>query len=433
MPGFTTSARHAFSAWVALVLLAPALQSGEPDGPIASPEKDWPQWRGPRRDGISTETGLLQSWPADGPPLLWKTGGLGRGWSSPIIAGDFMYITGDVAGEAQIFCLDLKGEVKWKVSNGAAWTENYPGSRASCAYSDGVVYHMNAHGRVAALDALSGKERWHADSILQQFGSKNITWGLSECLLLDGPRLLVTPGGPKTLMAALDKKTGQTLWTSEPIPGESSAYASPLLVRSGGRRIVLGSSSHHGFGIDADSGKLLWQVPVRNNWGATCCAPVFADAAVFYAAPDGSLGAQFALDFSADPIAKVAWRTQVDPLTGGGIVRDGMLYTNGCKKSRALHCLDWKTGESRYELKLSTPTNSHATGALLWADGQLYSLFENGIVALLNPAADKFELAGQFQFVDARKSDAWAHPVVLIGKLYLRYHESLSCYDIKRP
>jgi len=233
-------------------------------------------------------------------------------------------------------------------------------------------------------------------------------------------------------MVALDKKTGKMIWTSDSIPGESAAYASPLLVSMSGKRVIIGSASHHGFGIDAENGKILWQVPVRNNWGATCFEPVYSDNGVFYGAPDGTLGVKYSIDFSADPAAKEAWRTIVDPLTGGGIFRDGLLYINGCKKSRALHCIDWKTGASKYELKLSTPTNSHATCALLWADNRLYGLFENGIAALFNPAADKFEVAGKFQLVDAKKSDAWAHPVILNGRLYLRYHDSLWCYDIRK-
>lgn len=414
------------------VLFAANLLAAEIDGPIASPEKDWPQWRGPRRDGISTETGLLKKWPADGPPVLWKAGDLGRGWSSPIIVGDALYITGDRAGEVNVFCLDLNGAVKWTAKNGAAWTTNYPGSRASCVYSEGVVYHMNAFGRVAAFDAKTGAELWKLDSVLRQFESKNINWGLSECLLIDGPRLIVSPGGPKAMLAAVDKKSGQTVWTSDPIPGDSAAYASPALYKMGERRVLIGATSHHGYGIDADTGKQLWTVPVRNNWGATCCAPVVQGNTVFYAAPDGAPGTAYTIDLTANPVATtVLWKTHVEPLTGAGILKDGVLYTNGCKKSRALHALDWKTGASKYELLISTPTNNHATCGLLWAEDRLYGLFENGIAALLRPTADKFEVDGQFKLADAPKSDAWAHPVLLNGRLYLRYHETLACYDVK--
>ena len=423
----------------ALGLLIPAFgvifeSASAKDGPVASPEKDWPQWRGPRRDGISEETGLLKKWPKEGPPLVWKKGDLGRGWSSPIIIGEQIFISGDKDGEVLLHCLDLSGTPLWVARNGGAWTSNYAGSRASCAYSEGVVYHMNAHGRVAAYDAASGSELWSVANLLQEFEAKNINWGLSECLLVDGPRLIASPTGTKALLVALDKKSGRTLWSAEPIPGDTAAYVSPVLVQIGQKRVLLGNTSHHGYGVDADTGALLWKVPVRNNWGASCCAPVYHEGAVFYAAPDGAPGTLYRINLNASPVStEVLWRTHVEPLTGGAIFKEGLLFTNGCKKSRALHALDWSTGESRFELQLSSPTNNHATGALLWAEDRLYALFENGIVALLRPAKDRFEIEGQFTLVDAPKSDAWAHPVILGGRLYLRYHEELWCFGVGAP
>jgi outer membrane protein assembly factor BamB len=413
-------------------MCAPTLLAA--DGPIASPENGWPQWRGPRRDGISDEKGLLAAWPAEGPKLLWKAGELGRGWSSPVIVGDSIFITGDAAGEMNIFCLDLSGKLKWKSVNGAGWQTSYPGARATCAYSEGVLYHMNASGRLAAFDPASGQEKWNVN-VLKRFESANNNWGLAEGVLIDGPRIIVTPGGPKAMVAALDKKTGDTIWASEPIPGDKAAYAPPVLFQLNGRRLIAGCSSKHGFGVDAENGKLLWSIPVANTWGATCCTPIYGDGCVFYGAPDGPLGLLVKLNITKDSAAAdVAWHTPVDPLNGSGIFRDGVLYANGCKKSRSLHCLDWKTGESRYEVKFSTALNSHATGALLWADGHLYCLFENGIMCLFKPGVDKFETAGQFQFVDSGKAaDAWSHPVVLNSRLYLRYHETLYCYDVKQP
>ncbi|MBE3070378.1 MAG: PQQ-like beta-propeller repeat protein, partial [Planctomycetes bacterium] len=149
------------------------------DGLIASPEAGWPQWRGPRRDGVSLETGLLQAWPEGGPRLLWTASGLGRGWSSPIITGGRIYITGEVGDDLRIFALDLEGKKVWDVANGAAWKDPHPGARATCAYSDGRLYHMNAHGRVACLDAADGREVWAAD-VLERFAGRQLTWALSE-------------------------------------------------------------------------------------------------------------------------------------------------------------------------------------------------------------------------------------------------------------
>ena len=151
------------------------------DGMIASPEPDWPQWRGPRRDAVSGETGLLPAWPKAGPPLVWTVNRLGRGWSSPIIVGNRLYITGDVENDLVIHALDLEGKIAWQVKNGKTWRGDVPGARATCAYADGRLYHMNAHGRVACLDAADGKELWAVD-VLQRFGARNITWAMSECL-----------------------------------------------------------------------------------------------------------------------------------------------------------------------------------------------------------------------------------------------------------
>lgn len=223
------------------------------EGLIASPEPGWPQWRGPRRDGISDETGLLQQWPEGGPKLLWKVDGLGKGWSSPIVVGDTLYITGDVEDDLVIYAFDIDGNSRWKTTNGQSWKKSYPGSRASCTYSEGCLYHLNAHGRLVRLDARTGEEQWAVD-VLERFDAKNITWAISECVLVDGQWVIVTPSGEKALVAALDKRTGRTAWTTPAIPDDRASYSSPILFRCAGRRLIANCSASHGFGIDADTG-----------------------------------------------------------------------------------------------------------------------------------------------------------------------------------
>jgi outer membrane protein assembly factor BamB len=291
---------------------------------------------------------------------------------------------------------------------------------------------MNAHGRVAAFDARTGAERWSIPSVLDAFGGKNITWGMTDCLLIDGERLLVSPMGTEGGVVALNKRDGKVLWRGESLEGDKAAYSSLGLIRMGSRQVLIGTTSHHGIGLDAGNGRVLWKVPVRNNWGATCCAPVFGDGMVFYAAPDGAPGTAYRLKADGESYEpEMVWRSEVDPLTGAGILRGGMLYTNGCKKSAALHAIDWRTGESRYEIQMSSPANNHATGALLWAEDRLYALFENGLAALIRPLSDRFEVDGRFQLTTASGSDAWAHPVLLDGRLYLRYHDTLWCFDVR--
>ena len=270
--------------WCLVLLSIPVTAQNAPDGLIASPEPDWPQWRGPCRDGISNEKGLLQNWPADGPPLAWKTEGLGTGWSSPIIVGERIYLAGDVGDDLVLFALDRNGKVQWRAKNGRAWKSPYPGARACCAWSEGRLYHLNAHGRLACLDAGSGQELWAMD-VLERFGGRNITWAVSECLLVDGPRVIVTPGGTKALMAALDKHTGATIWTTEALGTDRTSHSSPILLRYGGRRLIANCSSAHGFGVEADTGKLLWTVPLNNPHGVNVATPIYGTGCLFYVTP----------------------------------------------------------------------------------------------------------------------------------------------------
>jgi len=395
------------------------------DGLIASPEPGWPQWRGPRRDGVSDEKGLLPAWPEGGPELLWKFGELGRGWSSPIVVGQHVYVTGDQGEDLVIFALDHRGNVQWRTTNGGAWNRSFPGARAACVYSESRLYHMNAHGRVACLEAASGKEIW-AINVLDRFEAANITWAVSECLLVDGPRLIVTPGGRKALMAALDKATGRTVWTTEAASAGRTTHASPILFRFAGRRCLANCSSSHGFGVDADTGKLLWTVPLENRYGTNVSGPVYADGRIFYVTAYVP-AALYRLRAEGQTVqTELAWTHPLDNCTGGALLAAGALYTSGYRRPKWWLSLDWKTGETRGELKGLT------SGAAIYADGRLYVQAEDGAVALLRPTSGAPEIAGRFRLFARRAHDAWAHPVLLDGRLYLRYHDTLWCYDVRR-
>ena len=403
------------------------------DGIVASPEADWPQWRGKRRDGISSEKGLLAAWPKEGPALRWRIDGLGRGWAAPIIVGGVLYVTGDIEDDLNVYAYDLDGELKWKTANGAAWKSPWGGARTSAAYSEGLIYLVNAHGRLAAIEATTGKEKW-AVNVLERFEARNGTWGVSESLLVHGSRVYVTPAGSKALMAALDKETGKTVWTSEPLAKEQVSYCSPILFRYAGRRILSNCTSHHAFGVDADSGKILWKVPVHGRWSVTCSTPVYEDGRIFYVTCDGPNGSQHRIHADENGVrSELTWRTEVDTLTGGGILIKGRLYTNASKLSKALHCLDWKTGKTLYRTQLSNARSRWASAAMVWAEGRLYAFFENGTLALLVPGEKAFEVKGQFQVVNAKKGDAWGYPILHNGRLYVRYYDTLWCYDVAKP
>jgi outer membrane protein assembly factor BamB len=430
--------------WLAAVAPAAVASERATARLIASPEPDWPQWRGPNRDGVSPETGLLQQWPEDGAKLLWKASGLGRGYCAPIVVGNRIYLTGDVGDELHIFALDLQGQRVWQTQNGRAWTGPYPGARASCTYSESRLYHLNAHGRVACLDTATGAELWAVD-VLARFGGRNITWALSECLLVDGPRVIVTAGGTNALLAALDKKTGATVWSSKPLflgtlddparkrlaepAGEvdRASYASPILFKLGDRRHLVNCSLRHVFGADADTGELLWTRPLPTRYSVITATPVLVGDAVFVTAPDGEGGALYRIHPQGTRVhIETVWTTKLDTCQGGFVHRDGALYGSWYRQEKGWVCLDARTGAVRYQ------TQDLAKGSVLYADGHLYCLSEEGEMALLKPTPQGFEFAGRFRLVPERTRDAWTHPVILNHRLYLRFHDTLFCYDIRR-
>jgi outer membrane protein assembly factor BamB len=303
---------------------------------------------------------------------------------------------------------------------------------------------MNAHGRVACLDAGSGKEIW-AVEMFERFGGKAPTWAVAENVLVDGQRVIITPGGTKALMAALDAKTGATVWSSEPLRlGESSTaarerlassapgidncgYASPILVRAGDRRMIVNCSLQHAFGVDADMGKLLWTRALPTRYSVIAAAPVLVGDSVFVTAPDTRDGGKlYRIQLkSGDVAVETVWTTPLDTCHGGVIHVGDNLYGSWYRRGKGWACLDSHTGEVRYQM------NDSEMGSMLYADGRLYCLSQDGVMALLQPGSDHFQVTGRFRLVPEGKSDVWSHPVILDRKLYLRYQETLFCFDVE--
>ena len=400
---------------------------------IASEEKGWPQFRGPHRDGISRETGLLQAWPDGGPLVLWSATNLGAGYCSPIISSNRIYITGDVVEELHIFALDLQGRRLWTATNGASWKNPFPGARASCAYAAGRIYHMNGHGQVACFEARDGRLVWRVDMV-GQFESQKPTWGVAECLLVDGDRVIVTPGGRKAAMAALNKDTGERVWATDPLPNEKGdvegpSYASPVLVEVLGQRHLVGATARHFFGVDADNGKLQWQFPFPTRYEVLALSPVVAGDGVFVTGPDAEGGKFLRFSKRNGLIAvDLAWTASLDTCHGGIIALDGFLYGSWYRSFNGWGCVNVKDGSVPYR------DRELAMGSVLYADGRLYCLSQTGTMSLVKPNAEKWEIISRFEFANEPKKDVWAHPVILDGRLYLRHQQTLRCYDIRsRP
>jgi len=226
--------REKFFLFVFLgILLAGSLCRGD----------DWPQFRGPNRDGKSAETGLLKTWPKGGPELLWSVDGLGIGFSSVAVAGGFVYTTGMIDGEGFLFAFDLAGNLKWKESYGPEWTGSYKGVRTTPTVDDSRVYMFSGTGVMACFDAGSGKKLWDVDT-LKKFDGENIRWGMSCSPLVDGNKVYCTPGGRKGTMVALDKMTGKTIWATTGLD-EHSAYCSPILASLARAVSSLFRDEHH--------------------------------------------------------------------------------------------------------------------------------------------------------------------------------------------
>ncbi|MDP6546634.1 MAG: PQQ-binding-like beta-propeller repeat protein [Phycisphaerae bacterium] len=395
---------------------------------IASPEPDWPQWRGPKRDAVSTETGLLDAWPEGGPKLLWKTTGLGRGWCSPIIVKDTIYICGEIKWDLMIFAMGLDGEIKWRAVNGKAFKPRFRGSRAACTYSAGKIYHMNGHGRVICLDAKTGKEQWVVD-MLKRFDAVQPYFGASECLLVDGNNVIVTPVGKKALIAALDKKTGKTVWSSEParVEDETTSYASPILVKAGKRRLIISTTQFRTFAADADTGKIVWWVGLKLTDNVCSTIPVLCGNTVLITNTDPKEQNSSLLRISADggKVRRV-WNLPLRTTSGSVVQVDSKFYIAGERKMKGYLRLDAKTGKT--EAKMDYPSNASA----VWADGKLYVMSAWLKVMMLKPTDGGFKTLGSFPLIPkVRRRDAWAHPVLFAGRLYLRYHDTLFCYDVK--
>ncbi|MDO8543026.1 MAG: PQQ-binding-like beta-propeller repeat protein [Opitutaceae bacterium] len=400
---------------------------------IASPEPGWPQFRGPRRDGISDERGLLQTWPEGGPKLLWSVTGVGRGFSSPTFGDGRWYLTGDFGEDLYVLAHDLDGKPLWRAKNGASWLNQYQGARGSVTYSAGRVYHQNAHGRIACLDAAKGKEFWSVD-LLQRFRGENITWGLSDCLIVDERLVYATAGGQDALLVALDKITGAVVWQSAPLresnsSAETAGYAPPILVRFAGRRLLIGCTASHLFCADADTGKLQWLRARPTSYSVLAMSPVLSGDGVFMTAPFGPPGALHRLIAPASADATVgvedAWTTKLDTAQGGVVHVNGRLFGSYYPRRGGWAALDAATGKVLYEAP------ELVKGAAIFADSRLYALCEDGWMLLLRDADTQFEGKGRFRFTTLRDRDAWAHPVILDGRLYLRYHDTLKCYDVR--
>ncbi len=411
---------------VPAVALPQAAASGESTPSLVrSAAPDWPQWRGPRRDGISAETGLLQSWPEGGPKLLWKVSGVGRGYSSPIVAAGGIYITGDTDKELVISAFTLEGQPRWRTANGEPWKKSFPGARSSCCFDDGKLYHMNAHGNLVCLDAATGGVAW-AVNVLERYEAKNIMWGICESVLAHGDRVFVTPAGAKGLMAALDKRTGAPVWSTPALDGEQASYSSPILIQAGKRKLLVNGGAKYVFAVDSETGGLVWQLPQADPKNTVNTTPVLSGRRLLFTNASREFGAVFGVQLG-DGSATQVWSRELKIGHGGTVCVDGRLYGSSSRGDlRGWVAVDVENG-SPAQMR---PEGDLPDGSVIFADGRFYCLTMRGEMTLQELTDAGFRTAGKFRLAEGQ--DAWAHPVLCQGKLFLRYDDVLYCYDVRR-
>ena len=401
---------------------------------------DWPQWQGPDRNDISRESGLLQSWPKGGPPLAWKINGLGGGYSAPSVAAGRIFGLSNRGEDEVVWALsETDGKTLWVTRLGPAfkqkdWPQGKEGPACTPTVDGERLYVEGLGGDVACLQANDGKIVWQR-SLQGDFGGRIPTWSYRESPLVDGDKVICTPGGEDATLVALDKLTGKTIWQSR-VPGSpKAAYASAIAIEFDGQREYVQFTQKALVGVAASDGKFLWRYDrPANSHGINCSTPIYHDGMVFAASAYGAGGGLVKL--SKDPNGGVKAEEVYSPRKmqnhhGGMILFDGCLYgANGGNEGGALVCLDFRTGNVLWDERDDSQHRA-PKGSLALADGRLYYRTEKGTVLLIEPNPKQYLERGRFDQPDRSKQPAWAYPVIANGKLYLRDQDLLLCYDVK--
>jgi outer membrane protein assembly factor BamB len=388
-----------------------------------TPEAEWPQWRGPLRNGLSSETGLLKQWPANGPAAAWSITNLGEGYGSLAIKADRLYMQGTKGSESAVFCLNrADGKTIWSVSLGPKVDESRGnGPRGTPTLDGDRLYVLTENGDLACLRERDGSRVW-GKNILKEYDGSNPKWLISESPLVDGNRLIVSPGGNGAGIVALEKMTGAEIWRAKEL-SDPAGYSSCIVADVGGVRSYINFTAGAAVGVRASDGKLMWRYTNVANRVANCTTPVFADNKVFFSSAYDTGGALLNLTAQNGEVkAQEAYFTR-DMMNhhGGMVLVDGYLY--GFSNS-VLTCIEFNTG------KVMWRERSVGKGSITYADGMLYLLGEKQLVGLAEANPKAYVEKGRFPITDHGR-DSWAHPVVLGGKLYIRNQNELTCYDVK--
>jgi outer membrane protein assembly factor BamB len=402
---------------------------------------DWPQFRGPHRDDISHETGLLKTWPADGPPLLWTYTGTGVGYSGPSIVGDHLFIMGGRGDTTYLIALNVQsGKEVWSTKVGPVFNDSGVsqwgiGPRGTPTVDGDRVYALSANGDLVCVERATGKLDWHINLKLKSdLGGQMMTgWGYAESPLVDGEKLVCSPGGSRGTLAALDKKTGKVLWRSKELTDPAS-YASIVISEAGGVRQYVQMTGDGVVGVAAKDGQLLWRSPLGKNPTAVIPTPLVHEDYVYVTSGYSAGGGLLRLTGThgkVDP-EEVWANKEMQNKHGGVVLVDQHVYGYTEKGRHSWICQDFKTGKVVW-----SQSRKLSRGSLTCAEGRLYCYGEeDGTVVLINASPDGWQEHGRFKIpkessLHEPQSHIWTHPVIANGRLYLRDQDLLFCYDLK--
>lgn len=381
---------------------------------------DWPTFLGPKRDGISPDTGLLKTWPDAGPVQLWKNTNIGPGWSSVVVVGDLLYTTGNDGENQMLICIDVKtGKEVWRAAQGPKSDhKKYDGARATPTVDGDRIYLTGGNGLVTCQSAKDGRVIWKKN-MLSDFGGKVGGWQYAESVTILGKLAIVIPGGAQGVVA-LDKTTGSKVWSSkQPL---TAGYASLFPITLGSSTILVTGSQSGLIAIDAQSGKEIYRNTFAENNTANTPTPIYADGYLFWSVGynKGSICLKVT-NANGKWSFEEAWKSgELGSHPGNFVVANGQIYG---KSKRGLTCLNLKNGQTLWSMP-------GYAGQATFADGMVYAFADQGgKLALVEPAAGEGRIKGKLQVEGTGSS--WSHPVVINGRLFVRYDTNLYCFDVK--
>jgi outer membrane protein assembly factor BamB len=395
---------------------------------MSAAESEWPQWRGPNRDGFAADTGLLQEWPKEGPPLHWKATQLGAGFSGVSVVGQRIFTMGDLSDANYVIALNrADGKQLWSAKVGKAGAPGwggFAGPRSTPTIYGGLVYSLGQYGEVVCVNADSGKEIWRKH-LTSDFGGSLPQWGFSESPLVDGDLVLLTPGGSRGTLVALNKSTGSLVWQSAEWT-DNAHYSSIIVASIQGVRQYIQLTDKSVASVAAKDGKLLWKAPRRGET-AVIPTPIYADGKVYVASGYGAGCNLFKVAKGSPFTATQIYANKAMVNHHGGVVKVGD-YLYGYSDGKGWTCQNFKTGDAVWQEK-----GKLEKGSITFADGRLYCREESekGVVALLEATPKGFVEKGRFTPPDRSGKQSWPHPVIAGGRLYLRDQDVLLCYDLR--